>query len=135
TIYRHRYSGFTIMPVGGCGDVIHCVASHSASDALHWLKARGLVDADDRSEGDAESLAAHGVEMLPVAEVENLLVLPDVFLALAEALQCSDAAGRLEKLRERVMGLAREHLDLVSARYATRQLDRRLKKVTVKAKD
>jgi hypothetical protein len=75
------------------------------------------------------------VYVLPVAEVENLLLLPDVFLALAESLLCPDPAALLGKLTTEVMREAGSNLDLVSARYATRQLDRRLKGIEVKAKD
>lgn len=80
-------------------------------------------------------LAGLGVHVLPVAEVENLLLLPEVFPALAKAFACGDPAGTLAELTTRVMAMATEQLDQVSARYAIRQLDDRLKKVTVKAKD
>jgi hypothetical protein len=75
------------------------------------------------------------VYVLPVAEVENLLLLPDPFLALAAALACDDPAARLAKLRQEVLRLATEEVDRASARYATRQIDRRLKRLTVKAQD
>jgi hypothetical protein len=80
------------------------------------------------------ALKAAGVLVLPVAEVENLLLLPAVFTTLAEALQC-DPAAKLAALTSAVMETALGEIEAASARYATRQLDRRLKKVTVKAKE
>jgi len=135
TIYRHQYAGFTIMPVGSCQAVIHSVMSYNNSDVLHRYKAHGLVDRDERTGDVIASLQARGVAVLPVAEVENLVLLPEVFRPLAEALACSDIDARLNELKARVMEVARKNLDHVSARYTTRQLDRRLKEVTVRAKD
>jgi hypothetical protein len=134
-IYRSLYAGFTIVPVGSCEAVIHSVASYKASKALHWLQVRGLVDADDRDANAIANLKADGVFVLPVTEVENLFLLPEVFLALAEALMCSDPAGLLGKLTADVMIQANNNIDLVSARYSVRQLDRRLKRVEINAKD
>lgn len=135
TIYRHQYARFTIMPVGSCHAVIHSVMSYNNSDTLHRYDAHGLVDRDERTGDVIVCLRAKNVDVLPVAEVENLLLLPEVFRALAEALACSDIEARLNNLKVSVMEVARKNLDQVSARYATRQLDRRLKEVTVRAKD
>lgn len=135
TVYRSQYAGFTIVPVGGCEAVIHSVASYRRSAALHWLGVRGLVDADDRDPAEIFNLQANGIFVLPVAEVENLLLLPGVFLALAEALLCADPSERLANLTCEVMTEARTNLDLVSARHTTRQLDRRLKRIQLEAKN
>ena len=134
-IYRLRYDKFTVMPIGGCDAVIHSVASFARNDALHWIKAKGLVDADDRTATAIAELQQGGVHVLPVAEIENVMLLPSVFTALAEALLFKDAPAKLATLTSQVMNSAQKELDEVSARYSTRQLDRRLKKVTVKAKD
>ena len=89
TLYRHQYDNFTVIPIGSCEAVIHSVASYQNSATLHWLKARGLVDADDRTAAQVAYLKAHDVYSLSVAEIENILLLPNVFLALAEALLCA----------------------------------------------
>jgi energy-coupling factor transporter ATP-binding protein EcfA2 len=135
TVYRSQYAGFTIVPVGSCEAVIHSVASYKGSAALHWLGVCGLVDADDRGAAELAELAASNVYVLPVADVENLLLLPAVFLALAEAFLCSDPKGLLSTMTAEVIKQASSNIDLVSARYTTRQLDRRLKRVTVDARD
>ncbi len=81
TIYRHQYEDFTIVPIGSCDAVIHSVASYNGSSTLHRLGACGLVDADHRDVGEVASLREHKVYVLPVAEIENILLLPDVFIA------------------------------------------------------
>jgi len=135
TVYRNLYSTFTIVPVGSCEAVIHSVASFKKRSTLHRLEVRGLIDADDRGSTDLTELRSRDVYVLPVAEVENLLLLPDVFLALAEVLICIDLPALLESLRREVAKVAMENLELVSARYTARQIDRRLKRVTLSTKD
>jgi ABC-type lipoprotein export system ATPase subunit len=134
TIYRHQYEGFTIVPIGGCDAVIHSVATYKNSGELHWLEAKGLIDADHRSGGSEASLRAKQVYVLPVAEVENLLLLPDVFMALAEAWELNPAE-RLTILTEKVLKIATTQTEDVCVRYTARQLDERLKRVAMAAKD
>jgi hypothetical protein len=135
TIYRNHYSGFTIVPIGSCEAVIHSVASYKNSAALHRLGAMGLVDADDRSADEIADLKRRGIYVLPVAEVENLLLLPSVFLAFAEALLCDQPADLLIRLTNLVLKEAGSNIDLVTARHTTRQLDRKLKCIGLSAKD
>jgi hypothetical protein len=73
--------------------------------------------------------------VLPVAEVENLFLLPDVFTALAKALLCPDPESLLEKLTNEVVGEASTNVNQVAARHTSRQLDARLKKVELEARD
>jgi len=135
TIYRHVYGAFTVLPIGACDAVVHSVSSYNRSPALHHVTAKGVVDADDRGTAEVSALQAMGVNVLPVAEVENLLLLPAVFTELATALQCAAPKAKLALLTVAVMAAATGEVDVVSARYTTRQLDRHLKKVTLKAKD
>ena len=134
TIYRHQYANFTIMPIGGCEAVIHCVASYNRSSALHRIGVCGLVDADQRNLTTIADLQSRGIYVLPVAEVENLLLLPNVFNALAKTLFC-DPAEALKNLTTLIVNEASANLDIVSSRYTIRELDRHLKQVELKAKD
>ena len=110
TIYRHQYAEFTIVPIGSCDAVIHSVASYRGSSTLHRLGACGLVDADHRDAAEVDSLLQRKVYVLPVAEIENLLLLPEVFLALADALHCPDPSATLARLKLEVMEEARANL-------------------------
>jgi hypothetical protein len=135
TVYRSHYANFTVIPVGSCDAVVRSVNSYRGSKALHWLNVRGLVDADHRDAADIAFLEKLDIYVLPVAEVENLLLLPDVFIALASAFSCADPAAQLGGLTNDVLAAVSANLDLVCSRYAIRQLDRRLKRVEVEAKD
>jgi hypothetical protein len=75
------------------------------------------------------------IYVLPVAEIENILLLPGVFLVLAEALLCADPPAKLEKLKSEIMKDAQANLDVVSTRFTIRQIDKLLKRVEVDAKD
>jgi len=135
TIYGTHYVNFTLVPIGSCDNVVHSVTSYKNGAALHWLVVRGLVDADDRGSDELAYLQARNIYSLPVAEIENLLSLPNIFLVLAEALACPDPARSFEKLKDDVLREASSNIDLVSARYTTRQIDRRLKMIDVEAKN
>ncbi len=135
TIYRSQYSGFLAVPLGSCEAVIHSVTSFKTNPALHRLEVRGIVDADDRSGTDISALALRGIHALPVCEVENLFLLPDVFLALTELFLCPDPPALLKRLTVEIAADARSNLDFAAARFTIRQIDRRLKTVELRARD
>jgi len=135
TLYRHHYSSYTLIPVGSCDTVIRSVASYKASMHLHRVAAFGLVDADDRSLADIVALHDRGVAVLPVCEIENLLLMPPVFTAIAEALSCPQPASLVTSMVAHVMSTATTHLELVCTRHAIRTIDRNLKALDVAAKD
>jgi ABC-type uncharacterized transport system ATPase subunit len=134
TVYRHQYRDFTTMPIGSCEAVIHSVSSYKHSAALHWVGCKGLVDQDHRDSQECAYLQSLDVHVLPVAEIENIFLLPGVFHALSEALFC-DPVSTVPRMIALVVADASANIDQLSARYTTRQLDRLLKRVTVAAKD
>jgi ABC-type dipeptide/oligopeptide/nickel transport system ATPase component len=135
SIYQGIYPNFTIVPVGGCEAIIRSVGTFRNRPTLHWLTVRGLIDSDGRNASERAHLASQDVFVLPVAEVENLFLLPDVFTALAKALLCPDPESLLEKLTNEVVGEASTNVNQVAARHTSRQLDARLKKVELEARD
>lgn len=135
TIYGSHFVNFTLVPIGSCDNVIHSVTSYKNSAVLHQLVVRGLVDADDREGSEIAHLQARNVYSLPVAEIENLFSLPNIFIPLAEALMCPDPPGLFEKLKDSVLKHANSNIDLVCTRYTARQIDRKLKMVDVESRD
>jgi energy-coupling factor transporter ATP-binding protein EcfA2 len=136
-LYRRVYDGFTVVPVGSCEQVIHTVAAFAARPELHRVGCAGLVDADGRTDQEAAYLATKGVYRLPVSEVENLLLLPQVFLALAAALKFSATEGlaQLVELRSVVFARAAEQMDEVCLRYTKRRVDAEMKKIGLSGSD
>ncbi len=76
-----------LVPVGSCEQVIHLVGSFAAMPALHHVGCAGIVDADARSTEEVSYLESKGIYCLPVSEVENLILLPEVFLAIAMSMK------------------------------------------------
>jgi hypothetical protein len=135
TVYRHQCSSFTIVPMGSCDAVIRSVKSFKANPALHRIEAKGVVDADHRSVESIADLKKSDVYVLPVAEIENVLLLPAVFAALATAFYHVDPTQAVASLTQSVLGEAQKNIDAVSARCTMRQIDGSLKRVEVDAKD
>ena len=91
-IYRSCFPDWTVIPRGSCGNVIYSVATMRENAELTWVKCSGIVDADDFRGEELERLRALGVEILPVSEIENIFLLPDVCRAIAqEEGFCEDA--------------------------------------------
>lgn len=137
-IYRSVYPKMRIEPRGSCEAVIQSVASFKADTTLHRLgQVYGCIDADHRNVREESLLRGKGVFPLPVAEIENVFLLPNVFLALANALSmpASDADAALQRLKDEVFEKAELEHDAVVARYVTRQIDRKLKVITIDRRD
>lgn len=134
TVYRCFYKEHTIMPVGSCETVIRSVRNYRLNAALHRLGAVcGLVDADGRDTVEMLGLQTDGVHALPVSEVENLFLLPPVFLALAQKFSVPDPPGALQALTQSLVADLKRDLDATILRHTLRELDRRLKRVNLQA--
>ncbi len=93
------------------------------------------MDADDRDSNEVSFLNHRGICVLPVCEVENLLLMPRVFTALAELFLCSDAPALLNRLVTDIARDANSNIDLAAIRFTIRQVDKRLKSVELNARD
>lgn len=136
-LYRRVYDDFTVVPVGSCDQVIHTVAAFAARSELHRVGCAVLVDADGRSDEEAAHLETKGVYRLPVSEIENLLLLPGVFLALAASLKFSahEAQAKLALLKDTVLVQATNQLDEISLRHTRRRVDAQMKKIGLSSSD
>ena len=137
TIYRDVYANFLIQPIGSCDAVVHAVASFRQNDELHRIgSVRGCIDADARTFEEVDVLRGQGIYVLPVAEVENILLLPDVFRQIAKQLHFSEeeATDRLERLVDEVARITLNDLETASVRHAVRRLDSKLKRLAPSAR-
>ena len=73
-IYRCCYPDMTVIPRGGCKDVIHCVSTMRKNASLTRITCAGIIDADGRSVEDAVGLGLLGVSILNVSEIENIII-------------------------------------------------------------
>lgn len=132
-LYRCCYPEWTVVPRSSCAEVIHAVVTMRANADLTRITCSGIVDADHHDEDDRIYLRDLGIETLPVAEIENVVLLPEVSEAIA---QSEGFSG--EELKQRIAALSDdifksvesdEAIEKVAVRYAKRRIDRILKKL------
>ncbi len=78
TIYQLCYPHLHVVPRGGSEKVVEAIRALRANPALHNLSAYGIVDRDVRTDHECEALRSSGVQVLALAEVENLFCLESV---------------------------------------------------------
>ncbi|UBM09390.1 AAA family ATPase [Cupriavidus metallidurans] len=132
-VYRACYPAWTIIPRGSCEEVIHAVTTLRANASLTRVHCAGIVDADDYTDDEAAFLRDKQIAVLPVSEIENLFLLPEV---LTEILRHEGHTGaELEQRRDMLVQELRDHAshpgnqNEVILRYCRRRIDRALKKV------
>lgn len=136
-VFRACYPDWTIIPRGSCEEVLHAVVTMRANAALTRVTCAGIVDADAYAEEEVEALHAKGVQILPVSEIENLFLLPDVVIAIAKSdgHDPGEASQRAAHVFDELFTHAAQQktqLDVV-LRYCRRRIDRILKKVDLSA--
>lgn len=136
-LYRAIYTDFTIVPVGSCDNVIHTVTSFGKQQAFHRLGCAGLIDRDGRSNETIERLRAGGVFVLPLSEVENILLMSEPFCALAESLSFNkiDRDSLFETLKNFVLKVAAKNSEVYALSATKRAIDHRLKQIGLTSKN
>ena len=132
-IYRSCYPNWTIIPKGSCEKVIHSVVTMRRNETLTRATCSGIVDADDYSQSDVEKLKGLGIAVLPVSEIENIILMPNVSAAIAasEGYSGGELDDTLTNLAESIFGTlnSEKAIEDVVIRYCRRRIDRALKKV------
>ncbi len=132
-VFRACYPDWTIVPRGSCEEVLHAVVTMRANAALTRVSCAGIVDADAYTQEEAEAFRARGVEILPVSEIENLFLLPDVVKAIAksEGYDQNEVNERAAQVHDDLFTHAAEQKNQrdIVLRYCRRRIDRMLKKV------
>lgn len=142
--YRYCYPDWTIIPKGGCKDVIQSVSSLKKlinEMPLLNLKCSGIVDLDSRDEREIEQLNNLGIYILPVSEIENLFSLTDVAKEILKLNQYSDEE-LLNKLNEFKSELIKyianelkdDKLDEFVIKHVRRKIDNYLKNIDLSSK-
>ena len=135
-IYRAAYPEHLVLPRRSSSEVIHAVASLRANTAFTRVSCWGLVDRDNRSSGEIDHLRSLDVFVLPVAEIENLFLLPDVSTTIAsiEGYEGEQREGLLRQLHRDVLESCTSppNLDRAVVRAARRHIDRHLKHLSLK---
>lgn len=133
-IYRACYPDWTVLPRGACENVIHAVTTMRRNASLTRITCSGIVDADDYNNEDKDELARLGVAVLPVSEIENLFLLPEIATAILEEekFQGEELQEKLDTLTQAVLKEVEKSIDGAVLRYCRRRIDRTLKKIDLK---
>jgi ABC-type branched-subunit amino acid transport system ATPase component len=131
--YRACYPSWTVVPRGGCEGVIHSVVTMRHNEAFTRVQCAGLVDADGHDELDRENLAANDIKILPVSEIENLLLLPTVSRAILEMndFEGEELETKLAELKKAILADAAiaKNVNEVVLGHCRRRIDRILKQL------
>ena len=132
-IYRACYPEWTVIPRSSCTDVIQSVVTMRNNASLTRVTCTGIVDGDDYAKEDKDRLGELGIQVLPVSEVENLLLLPSVTASIIknEGYVGPEAVEKQTTLEEAVFATLDEpqKIDKIVVEYCKRRIDRSLKKV------
>lgn len=132
-IYRCCYPQWTVIPRGSCEQVIHSVVTMRANAQLTRVKCAGIVDADDYTTDEIDRLNGYDVFPLPVSEIENLILLPEISRAIAQlnGFSGTELEQQLSKLKAAIFGSlnTQAKIEDVVVRYCRRRIDRTLKKI------
>jgi energy-coupling factor transporter ATP-binding protein EcfA2 len=133
SIYRCCFPEWTVIARGSCEEVIHSVVTMRRNSTLTRVTCSGIVDADDYHSDDIAILTRLGIAILPVSEIENLILLPAVSRAIAEheGYAGAELENRLNNLKTDIFKTldSTNAIDTVVTRYCRRRIDRLLKKI------
>ncbi len=136
-LYRCCYPDWTVVPRSSCTEVIHAVVTMRANANLTRITCSGIVDADHHDDDDRKYLRELGIETLPVSEIENVVLLPEVSRAIAvsEGFGGEELEQRLAILSDEIFEsvVSDDAIEKVAVRYAKRRIDRILKKLDLSA--
>lgn len=108
-LYPLIFTDFTVKPLGSCNKVIESTRTFSDLTDFHHLNSFGLVDRDRRTDSEVRYLLKKKIMVPDVAEIENLLMLPDVIAIVARHNGC-DPDRTVGNVRRAVIAKFREEL-------------------------
>jgi len=125
-LYGRLYHGRCVVPCGSCEVVIHSTRSFAAMADLHHNTCFGLVDNDGRAATDVEMLESFGVKVLPVALVENLLLVEPV-LQLAAAKLGRNPEQTIADVKSRILDVVKKNSARVVSNLTRQEMEIKLR--------
>ncbi|NES01390.1 MAG: AAA family ATPase [Okeania sp. SIO2F4] len=102
-VYSHIYTDYTVIPCGGCSEVINATRSFSKLKNLHKLECVGIIDRDYRTDEQIANLPP-GIYCLNFSEIENIFLSESVLKVVANSLRRDqdDIKNLIQKTKELV---------------------------------
>jgi len=137
--FSRIYPDWTIIPREGCDQVIETTKSFRALRDLHGLECCGIVDRDYRTPEQQAMLAAKGVYVLEMQEMENLLLIEPVLeivatIAHANSMTEDVPAEIVRKAKQRIFAILHSQLGLLASRKTAWELETKLHKIDTTAR-
>ena len=124
-IYQILFPSVSIKAVGSCVEVEKIVRGIRASEGNHWITAFGVIDKDNRSEEECQSLAVDGIIALEQYSVESLYYHPTTVRAVLHRISAVSGIEPASAFDEFTTGIVRsisEHKDRMAARIVERKV-------------
>ncbi len=83
-LYSILFPLVSVIPKAGCREVISAVNGIRGEENLHWVKAFGVIDKDQRQPDEIDALAKKGIYALSVFSVESIYYHPEIQQRVAE---------------------------------------------------
>jgi ABC-type lipoprotein export system ATPase subunit len=130
-IYDRVYPEHTVMPCGGCGEVISATRAFEDLRGLHDLNCHGLIDRDYRSDEEIEALEDESVYVTEVSEIENLLITEEILRAFGREKLFDEDEGRgldtrVQEAKEEVFKRLEDEKERLAASVAAHRIRRKL---------
>jgi energy-coupling factor transporter ATP-binding protein EcfA2 len=130
-IYDVIYPKHTVMPCGGCDEVISSTQAFDDLRDLHDLDCCGLIDRDYRTNEEIESLENQSVYVTEVSEIENLLITEEVLRAFGQEKHFDDGEGtnvdtRVQEAKGEVFERLEDEQERLAASIAAHRIRRKL---------
>jgi len=125
-IYQAYYTNFTVIPCGSCDKVKEAVKGLRAHPNTHHKEVFGLIDRDFKSENELESLRKAGVFSIPLNQIENLFLVPEVLAIVGSHM---GQEGKGEEQLSKINDIYLKKIDTISLAVAKSKLDGYLQSV------
>lgn len=130
-LFRLLYPSRTVVERGACDRVISTVKAFESCATLHDKQCKGIIDRDGRTDEECAILRNDDLIILPVSELENLLLLPNIWRQVLISRDYAngelDAAIRMAE--DLILNEATADIDGFSVRITKRKLDRKIKRL------
>jgi hypothetical protein len=102
-LYSQYYSGFKVVPVKSCENVIKYTQSINQNSTLHAFEAFGIIDRDHRSEAQITKLQSHKIYTLNLAESENLMVTEQIIETVGNYLKTGNIKQIIQEIKDEIL--------------------------------
>ena len=122
-LYPLIFPDYTVKSLGSCNKVIEATRTFNDLSGFHHLRAAGIVDRDRREDGEVEYLRQKNIMVPEVAEIENMLLLPEVVDAVATS-RGRDGARVVASVRKGVLGMFRGEIKAQALQHTRHRVKR-----------